>query len=453
MSDSLQVAIIGAGPAGIYAADLLLKTEHKVSIDIFDELPAPYGLVRYGVAPDHPYIRSITNALHNVLKQDNLRFFGNVKIGEHVTVAELHEHYDAVIVATGANADRSLGIPGEDLPGSMGGADFVSWYDGHPDHPRTWDLSAQEIAVVGVGNVALDITRMLVKDPQALESTDIPPNVEAGLQENQVRKIHIFGRRGPAQVKFSLQELRELAACNGVEVRVAPEDMQHDAASTKTVETDRMQRQVVEELEKLVQAEPAESEAPRQVIIHLLSAPTEIYGDGKVEGIRVEKNRLRGDGQVTGTGEFVDYPVQAVYRAIGYASAQVPGLPWDETEKVIPNAAGRIMHDGAALPGYYVTGWVKRGPVGLIGSTKSDAKETITCLTEDIEAGKVKATGAGDGGEGILNLLRKRGVRWTTREGWEKLDAYEAQLGEAKGRARTKVVDRETMTAIARGEK
>lgn len=453
MSDHpLQVAVIGAGPAGIYAADTLIKTGRDVKIDLFDRLPAPYGLVRYGVAPDHPRIRGIITALYNVLKRGDIRFLGNVNVGEHISLEELHCFYDAIIIATGANADRPLGIPGEDLPGSFGGADFVSWYDGHPDYPRTWDLSASDIAIIGVGNVALDISRILAKDPDALAVTEIPPNVEEGLRASKAKNVHIFGRRGPAQVKFTPLELRELGEAPGLDVQVYPEDFQYDDASEKRIEDDRITRQVVEELTEFAFNDPEDMHEPRRIHIHLLSAPVEIYGDGKVEGIRIERTRLTGDGRVEGTGEIEDYPVQAVYRAIGYASAPIEGAPWDPIHRVIPNVGGRAIADGQQVEGLYVTGWVKRGPVGLIGSTKSDAKETITNLGEDVDAGKVHATGAGNGGEGVLELLRARGVRWTTWDGWERLEDYEKQVGAQRGRERTKVVDRETMTAISRGE-
>ncbi len=449
-----RVAVIGAGPAGIYASDILSKSDIPVSIDLFDKLPTPYGLVRYGVAPDHPRIGSIIKALHAILKRGDIRFLGNVKIGEDVHMSEIHEFYDAVVVATGADQSVPLDIPGADLPEVYGAADFVSWYDGHPDVPRTWPLNARNVAVIGVGNVALDISRILVRSVDDLRAhTDIPENVERGLRANPVEHVHIFGRRGPAQVKFTPLELRELSEVAGVDIQVYPEDFQYDAGSQEALDSSKMTRQVVDLLTDWVFNDPEEMTSPRRIHIHLMQAPVEILGTDHVTGIRMERTQLRGDGTVVGTGETVDYPVEAVYSAIGYASEPLDGLPWDPIHRVIPNAEGRIVTEtGETIPGYYVTGWIKRGPVGLIGSTKSDARQTIRHLIADAQAGIARATGDGSGGRGLLDLLTERGVKWTTWEGWELLEAFEENLGAQQGRARVKVVNRDTMTAISRGE-
>ena len=447
-----NVAVIGAGPAGIYASDILSKSDLDVSIDLFERLPAPYGLVRYGVAPDHPRIKAIIKALFNVLQRGDIRFLGNIDIGRDVTVAELREYYDAVVVATGANADAPLDIPGVGLPGCYGAADFVSWYDGHPDYPRTWPLEASQVAVLGVGNVALDVSRILAKHPEDLHPTEIPENVEEGLKASPVTDVHVFGRRGPAQVKFTPMELRELGQVRDVDVVVYPEDFEYDEASQEAVESKKMTKQVVDQLTNWVFQEPEDLTASRRIHIHMLQQPVAILGDGKVEAIRMERTRLRGDGSVEGTGEYIDYPVQAVYRAVGYASSPIEGAPFDDKKRVIPNVGGRVVEGGKPVDGLYATGWVKRGPVGLIGSTKSDAQETIANLVEDANAGRLSATGAPDGGEGVVALLNERGVRYTTWHGWELLEAFEKELGQAEGRKRIKVVERETMTAVSRGE-
>ena len=447
-----NVAVIGAGPAGIYASDILSKSDLDVSIDLFERLPAPYGLVRYGVAPDHPRIKAIIKALSNVLQRGDIRFLGNIDIGRDVTVAELREYYDAVVVATGANADAPLDIPGVGLPGCYGAADFVSWYDGHPDYPRTWPLEASQVAVLGVGNVALDVSRILAKHPEDLHPTEIPENVEEGLKASPVTDVHVFGRRGPAQVKFTPMELRELGQVRDVDVVVYPEDFEYDDGSRRAIEESKMTKQVVDQLTNWVFQEPEELTASRRIHIHLLQQPVEILGDERVEGIRMERTALQGDGSVKGTGEYVDYPVQAVYRAVGYASSPLDGVPFDDVRKVVPNAGGRVTRDGETIDGLYATGWIKRGPVGLIGSTKSDAQETVANLVEDARAGRLRPTGDGTGSGGLVRLLDGRGVRYTTWHGWELLEAFEKELGRADGRERIKVVERETMTAVSRGE-
>ena len=447
-----NVAVIGAGPAGIYASDILSKSDLDVSIDLFERLPAPYGLVRYGVAPDHPRIKAIIDALYNILQRGDIRLLGNVDVGSDVTLAEMHEHYDAIIVATGALADAPLDIPGVDLPGCYGAADFVAWYDGHPDFPRSWPLEATDVAVLGVGNVALDVSRILAKHVEDLMPTEIPGNVAAALKDNPVRDVHVFGRRGPAQVKFTPMELRELGHVPDVDIVVYPEDFEYDDASQEAVESKKMTKQVVDQLTNWVFQEPEDLTASRRIHIHMLQQPVAILGDGKVEAIRMERTRLRGDGSVEGTGEYIDYPVQAVYRAVGYASSPIEGAPFDDKKRVIPNVGGRVVEGGKPVDGLYATGWVKRGPVGLIGSTKSDAQETIANLVEDANAGRLSATGAPDGGEGVVALLNERGVRYTTWHGWELLEAFEKELGQAEGRKRIKVVERETMTAVSRGE-
>jgi ferredoxin/flavodoxin---NADP+ reductase len=458
-SRPLSVALVGAGPAGIYAADILSKSGLEVSIDLFERLPAPFGLVRYGVAPDHPRIKQIIVALYKILQRGDIRLIGNVDVGTDVSLEELQRHYDAVIFSTGSDRDAPLNIPGIDLDGSYGAAEFVSWYDGHPDVPRTWPLEAQEVAVVGVGNVALDVARMLAKHPEDLMVTEIPENVAEGLRANPVTDVHVFGRRGPAQVKFTPLELRELGKVPDVDVIVYDEDFQFDEGSEEAIRSSNQTKQVVKTLMDWTLKEEADRTASRRIHLHFLHRPVEVLGNGKVEAIRTERTELTGDGSVRGTGEFVDTPVQAVYRAVGYFGSPVAGLPFDERSGVIPNTEGRVIgDDGEYLTGVYATGWIKRGPVGLIGSTKSDAQQTIAHLVEDAQAGLLHARADDEGAVGhdaMLAALEAAGVRYTTWEGWELLDAFERSLGEKFDgieRERVKVVHRETMTAISRGE-
>lgn len=452
-SHPLRVAVIGAGPAGIYASDILSKSEVNASIDLYEKLPAPYGLVRYGVAPDHPAIKHIINALYEVLQRGDIRLVGNVEIGKDITFEELRAQYDAVIIATGADKDADFSVPGVDLPEVYGGADFVNWYEGHPDVPLTWPLEAQSVAVIGVGNVALDIARMLAKHSQDFASTDIPQNVEEALAKSPVREVHVFGRRGPAQAKFSPMELRELGQTPDVDVIVDEQDYQYVPGFDPEASESKITRQVVKILNEYLEAQSEEKTASRRVYIHMMQQPAEIIGDGHVEAIRMERTALEGSGDVVGTGEYVEYLVQAVYRATGYKSSPVPGVPFDSVHNIVPNVAGRVkMADGAEVRGLYATGWIKRGPVGLIGSTKSDAAETIASLVEDYQAGELSHNPDSAGWEGIASLLESRGVRFTNWQGWELLESYEKLLGEKRGRERTKIVDRDAMTAISRGE-
>lgn len=447
----LRVAVVGAGPAGIYAADILSKSGLEVSIDLLERLPAPFGLVRYGVAPDHPRIKQIIVALHKILERGDIRLLANVDVGTDVTVDELHRFYDAVIFATGAIRDAALPIPGIDLPGSYGAADFVSWYDGHPDVPRTWPLDARTVAVIGAGNVALDVARMLAKHAEDLLPTEIPDNVHEILAASPVTDVHVFARRGPAQVKFSPLELRELGKVPDVDVVVYPEDFEFDEGSMAAIHSSNQTKQVVKTLTDWTLKEPEDLTASRRIHLHFLHQPVAVLGEDRVTGLRTERTTLTGDGTVAGTGQLHDWPVEAVYRAVGYFGSPVPGLPFDEIGGVIPNREGRVVGpDGEHLRGIYTTGWIKRGPVGLIGHTKSDATETIRHLTEDADA-LTRATEREP--DAITTLLAGRGVGPVAWDGWTLLDAYEQSLGAPHGRERIKLVPREDMLAVMRGER
>lgn len=439
---------MGAGPAGIYAADILDKSDADVSIDLFERMPAPFGLIRYGVAPDHPRIKGIVTALEKVLSKPNIRLLGNIDYGTDIKLDELREFYDAVIFSTGASADRALDIPGIDLDGSYGAADFVSWYDGHPDVPRTWPLTASSVAVLGVGNVALDVARILAKTADELLTTDIPDNVYQGLKASPVTDVHVFGRRGPAQAKFTPLELRELDHSPNVEVIVSPEDIEFDDGSIAALRASKQIDMVVKTLQEWAIREPGSR--PRRLHLHFFHSPAEVLGaDGRVTGLRTERTELTGDGNVRGTGEFHDWDVQAVYRAVGYLSSHLPELPFDHVAGVVPNQAGRVLDlDENQLPGVYVTGWIKRGPVGLIGHTKGDAAETIASLLTDADTLAAPKYASPDA---ILDFLAARGIPFTTWDGWGRLDAHEKSLGSAAGRERIKVVERDEMTRVSRG--
>ena len=450
MSEPLRIAVIGAGPAGIYAADILKKAVREaggdVYIDLFEQLPAPYGLVRYGVAPDHPRIKGIISALREVLEAGVVRLFGNVRFGDDITVADLERLYHGVIFATGATKDAPLDIPGVELSGSYGAADFVSWYDGHPDVPREWPLEAKEIAVIGNGNVALDVARMLVKHPEDLLPTEVPDNVVAGLEASPVTDVHVFGRRGPLGVKFTPLELRELGELRDVDMIVHDEDFGVDPDE----ETAKQNKQILVISRVLDQWRQREvGTASRRLHLHFWSRPDAVLGDERVEALRVERTRPTPEG-LEGTGEYREFPVQAVYRAVGYFSSPLSGVPFDERRGVIPNEAGRVMDGIRPLPGMYATGWIKRGPVGLIGHTKSDAKETIEQLLGDSNSWWSPEPFDQDA---VPRLLSERGVEWTDIDGWIRLDEHEMALGEPHGRARVKVVPRDKMVQISRDER
>jgi len=344
-----------------------------------------------------------------------------------------------VVVATGAMADRPLGIAGEALPGSFGAADFVSWYDAHPDVPRSWPLDATSVAVLGAGNVALDVARVLAKTADEMLTTDIPEHVYEGLRVNRATDVHVFARRGPAYVKFSPMELRELAHSPNVDVVVHPEGFEVDRASMEHIAGDRQAKLVLDTLANWVGREPAGK--PHRIHLHFLEQPVAIEGDDRVRALRTERTRLVGDGTVVGTGEETVWDVQAVYRAIGYSSTPITGLPFDDSRAVIPNAGGRVLDlGGEPVPGTYVTGWIKRGPNGLIGHTKSDAAETVKHLLAE-----TRPTAPLREPEAIEAHLADRGVQYTTLAHWERLDAHEISLGQASQRPRVKVPGREEM--------
>ncbi|WP_231445898.1 FAD-dependent oxidoreductase [Brevibacterium zhoupengii] len=457
MTRPFRVAIVGAGPAGIYAADLLTKAERdfEVSIDLFERLPTPFGLVRYGVAPDHPRIKGIINALIKVLDRGDIRLFSNVEYGVDIKLEELTDRYDAVIFSTGCFIDASLSLPGVDLPGSYGAADFVNWYDSHPDVAQTWPLDAEKVAVIGNGNVALDVARVLAKQADDMHTTEIPDHVYEGLKSSKVTDVHVFGRRGPAQAKFTPLELRELGHVKDVDIIVYPEDYEFDDGSLEAIESNNQTKQVAKTLTDFTMREPVG--AKRRLHLHFLHSPVAILGEDAVTGLRTERMELDGKGGAVGTGTFHDWEIDAVYRAIGYAGTALPQLPFDSGKGVIPNHEGRVVDaeeqavsaDADVVQGVYTTGWIKRGPVGLIGHTKGDALETIGHILDDRAAGVLTEPVYSDD-SAIVELLESKGVDYVDWEGYHRVESAEKALGEAEGRERVKIATREGMLAEAR---
>ncbi|MDQ1641837.1 MAG: ferredoxin/flavodoxin---NADP+ reductase [Actinomycetota bacterium] len=443
-----RVAVVGSGPAGVYAAEALIRYAGEVSVDVLDALPAPFGLVRYAVAPDHPRTQSISESLATVLDHPGVRFLGNVRVGADISIDELLEHYDAVVIAVGAATDRRMGIPGEDLPGSVSATDLVAWYCGNPDvDPGRFVLDASSVAVVGAGNVAGDIARMLARSAGELAATDAPDHILAAFAASSVRDIHLIARRGPAQSRFTTRELRELGDLELADLLVDPADLELDAHSAEVVSSSSAARRNVEVLRGWVGQ--AETRLDRRIHLRFFQRPVEVLGTDRVEAIRLERTRLDVDGEVHGTGDIVDLPVQMVVRAVGYRSLPLDGLPFDEGSGVVPHLNGRVHRDGVVMPGLYVAGWAKRGPTGVIGTNKHDARETVRSLMDDLPA---LPRAAADSPDAVVQLLESRGVDVVSWAGWRAIDLAEVEAGRRQGRPRAKISDRAALLRIAAGE-
>lgn len=443
MSDRpLRVAVIGSGPAGMYAAEALLKqSEEPVSVDVFDRLPAPYGLVRYGVAPDHYKIKSVIKVFEKTLSQPQVRFFGHVEFGRDLTLADCRRLYDAVIYAVGAASDRTLGIAGEDLQGSISATEFVNWYNGHPDACMVqMTLEARGVVVVGVGNVAVDVARILAKTADELAQTDIADHALEVLARSQVTDIYVLGRRGPVQAKFTPQELKELGELPNTDILVKPEELELDPVSETALADNRNAQRNLEHLRSFA-VKPPEGK-PRRLHLRFLVSPVEIRGAGQVEEVVIERNRLDEQERAIGTGQYETLAAQMVLRSVGYKGLPLPDVPFDTRAHVVPNVAGRVLRDGGVTPGEYVTGWIKRGPTGLIGTNKVDSVETVRSLLED--APSLPRAPQGEP-EAVEALLGERGVRYVTVADWLVLDRHELALGEAQNRPRVKLVRIEEM--------
>lgn len=439
----LSVAIIGTGPSGFYAAEHLLKQAPGTQVDLFDRLPTPFGLVRGGVAPDHQKIKSVTRVYEKIAGQPGVRFFGHVQIGTDLSREELLRHYHAVIYAYGAQRDRPLGVPGEDLPGSHAATEFVGWYNGHPDYATSrFDLTQEQVAVIGMGNVAVDVVRILARTPDELLRTDIAGHALEALRGSRVRHIHMIGRRGPVQGAFSNPELKELGEMADADIHVRPEDLELDPGSAAHLATggDKGAERNLETLRAFAGRAPT----GRRKSIHLrfLLSPVALEGTGRVERLVLGHNRLTasatGDVRAEATGRTETLEAGLVFRSVGYYGAGLPGVPFDGKRGVIPNDAGRVLTGpDAPAPGEYVAGWIKRGPSGVIGTNKPCAVETADLLLADAAVGRLNQP-AEPGRAGIERLLAGRDVRVVTWADWRRLDQLEQDRGAAAGRPRLK---------------
>lgn len=445
----LRIAIIGAGPAGFYAAENLLRHD-AVSVDLYDRLPTPFGLVRSGVAPDHQKIKNVTRVFEKVADHPRFRFFGNVCFGEHLTLEDFARHYHQVLFTTGAQTDRSLGIPGEDLAGSHSATEFVAWYNGHPEfRDLTFDLSHERAVVVGVGNVAVDVARILCRTPDELAATDIADYALDALRTSGVREVVLLGRRGPAQAAFTYPEVKELGEMEDADAVARPEEVALDPLSEAALEA-QPDRQVVKQvalLQDYAQREPTGKR--RRIVLRFLVSPTEILGDDRVRGVRLVRNELVDDGsdrlRPRPTGEVEEIEAGLVFRSVGYRGVPLPDLPFDERRGIVPNAAGRVTDlDGTPVPGLYVSGWIKRGPSGVIGTNKPDAHETVEAMLEDAARGLTLDPPEPDA-DAAERLVYTRQPACFAYADWRRLDAHEVALGEAMGRPRVKLTRIEDM--------
>ena len=439
-----RVAIVGAGPAGAFAAAAVLRHVGDAEIDLFERLPTPWGLLRGGVAPDHQEIKRLQDTFDRETFQHGARFLGNVEVGRDLTHEELARHYTAVVYATGAQTDKSLGIPGEDQPGSWAATEFVAWYNGHPDYrDLEFDLSCERAVVIGNGNVAADVTRLLTRGTDELARTDVADHALEALRASRVKEVVVLGRRGPAQAAFTSAELRELGHLEGVDLRVDPADVELDGLSREWLAeqgtfTARKNLQLLSEFA----ARPPRLDAERRIHLRFLVSPVEITPEAIVvrrnEIVRTDNGLLR--------ARPVDGPVETiecglVLRSVGYQAVPLPGVPFDERAFVLPNERGRVRD----TPGVYTVGWIKRGPTGILGTNKRDAEETVACLAEDLRSGVLP-----EPGERIDALLAERGIEPVTVEGWRAIDAHELEAGRSTSRPRVKLAAREELLAAAR---
>jgi ferredoxin/flavodoxin---NADP+ reductase len=451
MADAQRVAVVGAGPAGFYACEDLLG--HGFEVDLYDALPTPFGLVRAGVAPDHPKLKTVTRRYEKTAQQPGFRFFGGVELGSDIMRADLFERYHAVMYAVGTSADNRLGIAGEDRPGSHSATEFVAWYNGHPDYAdHSFDLSATRAVVIGNGNVAIDVARMLVLDPDEISITDTADHAIEGLMQAQVEHVIMLGRRGPAQAAFTNPELLELGELKRSDVIVDPEEMKLDehSASWLAEHGDKTARRNVEILTEYSQREPRGKS--HRIELRFLRSPLEVLGEddhGPVTGIRVVRNRINEQLRAVPTGEEEVIECGLVLRSIGYRGRPLPDVPFDEKRGLIRNDGGRVTdEEGQPIPGEYAVGWIKRGPSGVIGTNKKDASDTVARLLEDAESGSLNEPSQPDA-EAVEPWLRSQVPGLVTWNGWQAIDTHETSAGEPHGRPRVKVVRVPEMIAIA----
>ncbi len=460
-SKQIRIAVIGSGPAGFYACEhLFKKKEYDFSIDMFDRLPTPYGLVRSGVAPDHQKIKSVTRVYDKIASNENFRFFGLVEYGKHITMEDLKKHYHIVVFATGAQTDRKMNIPGEDLEGSHTATEFVGWYNGHPDYrDYNFDLTQERVAIVGVGNVAVDVARILCRTEEELMQTDIADYALEALKKSRVKEVFLLGRRGPAQAAFTNPEVRELGKLDDAHAITRPDEVELDEFTKELLEKQE-DRSAVKKIEILSSySEDIEFEKSRKLHIRFLVSPVEILGnkEGKVKALKLVKNELykTEDGSLRpkATDEFEELPVGLVFRSIGYQGVPLPDVPFHDKWGVIHNEKGRVLDPETREPvqGLYSTGWIKRGPTGVIGTNKQDSGETVGCITEDIEAGNLLSPETPHP-DRILELIRERQPDHFTYEDWLRLNELEISKGQKEGRPRVKYTSIEEMLDAIRND-
>ena len=443
----LRVAIVGAGPTGFYATEQLFRQPGLVvDVDMYDRVPTPYGLVRAGVAPDHQKIKSVTAAFDKVAAHPRFRFFGAVELGRHLSVDDLRVHYHMIIYTTGAQTDRRMGIAGEDLQRSHAATEFVAWYNGHPDYrDLTFDLSQERAVVVGVGNVAADVARILSRTPEELAATDIADYALEALSASRIREVHVLGRRGPAQAAFTNPEVRELGELAGADVTARAEEVEPDELTRQALERapDRATQKKVEILKEFARRAPTGK--PKRLVMRFLVSPVEVLDDGRgaVGGMRLVRNRLyataTGTLQPKPTGEFEELPAGLVFRSVGYRGVPLPGVPFNDDWGVILNEKGRVLDAQTKHPlvGQYTAGWIKRGPTGVIGTNKPDAAETVTGMLEDL-ARDIHLRPADPSPEGVERLVRERQPQYLSYQDWLRLDEIETRRGKETGRPRVK---------------
>ncbi len=446
----LAVAIVGSGPAGFYAAEALLKSELAVKVSLFERLPAPYGLVRSGVAPDHPKLKQAIKVYARIAESDDFHFLGNVTIGRDVLVEELQATHHAVVFACGAQTDRRLGIPGEDLPGSHTATEFVGWYNGHPDYrARRFDLSCETAVIIGQGNVAADVSRILAKSVDELRHTDIAQHALEVLAASKIRDIYVIGRRGPAQAKFTSKELKEFGELQDCAPVVDAEELALNPESEAELADKRSagNKKVYELF--VAYSKRAASGKARRCHFSFLKSPTALLGRERVARIVLEKNRLAGAAfsqAAHGSGESIELETGLVFRSIGYQGVPIAGVPFDAGRGVFPTVDGRITDEGAVIPGLYAAGWIKRGPTGIIGTNRADSRATIAALLQDLAA---LDGGADKGGTAaVCQLLQQRGVRYVGFPDWKRIDQSEIERGRPKAKPREKYTSTREMLAV-----
>jgi len=447
----LRTAIVGSGPSGFYAAEALFKAEARVTVDMFDRLPTPFGLVRGGVAPDHPKIRNVIKVYEKIAatNEGRFEFLGNVTVGTDITIDEMRHHYDAIIFASGAETDRKLGIPGEDLPGSHTATAFVGWYNGHPDYRHLeFDLSAEVAVIVGQGNVAMDVSRILAKSVDELRQTDIAQHALDALAESNIKEIHLIGRRGLVQAKFTQPEIKEIGELSICDVAVNPADFELCPACQAELDEPNNHHSQKNWAVLTSFLERGLSGKPRCYHIHCFKSPVELQGSGKLERIVLEKNRMEGkpfNQHAVGTGELETLDCGILFRSVGYRGVPIPGLPFDERRGIIPNEEGRVFDEDIPVPCLYVVGWIKRGPSGVIGTNKPDSQATVQALLEDLPELEPCAQPST---QAVRDLLESRGVRAISFADWKKIDEAEIERGKAAGKPREKFTRIDEMLAL-----